>query len=142
MASKAAADREATTRSRTLKKQKGICRDHGVHLLWCLANCDGEIGDKELDAILDYCTACLSRVSLAPTLKQRGALVSYIRSLRPTAKTINKTVMRLTSLREDVREQFLEGCVAVAKANGADHTDELQTAVNKISQEIAGRDIL
>ncbi len=126
----------------TLKIQKEICRDHGVHLLRLLADSDGKFGSDELNAIMDYCTACLSSVELAPTLQQRPAIARYIKGLRATENMISKSVAQLTSSPEDVQNRFLEGCVAVANGNSETITPEVQKAVNQLSQEIMGREFL
>ncbi len=126
----------------TLKIQKDICRDHGVHLLRLLADSDGKFGPDELNAIMDYCTACLSSVELAPTLQQRPAIARYIKGLRATENMISKSVAQLTSSPEDVQNRFLEGCVAVANGNSETITPEVQKAVNQLSQEIMGREFL
>ncbi len=126
----------------TLKIQKEVCRDHGVHLLRLLADSDGKFGSDELNAIMDYCTACLSSVELAPTLQQRPAIARYIKGLRATENMISKSVAQLTSSSEDVQNRFLEGCVAVANGSSETITPEVQKAVNELSQEIMGREYL
>lgn len=128
--------------SDTLKTQKDICRDHGVHLLRLLADADGKFGSDELNAIMDYCTACLSSVELAPTLEQRPALARYIKGLRATESMISKSVAQLTSSPEDVQDRFLEGCVAVANVRNEELTPEIQRAVNQLSKEIKGKEYL
>ena len=147
MASKASAAAKKTKRqeeksAETLKLQKDVCRDHGVHLLRLLADSDGEFGSDELNAIMDYCTACLSSVELAPTLQQRPALARYIKSLRATENMISKSVEQLTNSPEEVQSRFLEGCVAVANVNSDTVRPDVQTAVNRLSKEIMGREFL
>ncbi len=126
----------------TIKMQKDVCRDHGVHLLRLLADSDGKFGPDELDAIMDYCTACLSSVQLAPTLQQRPALARYIKSLRATDNMINQSVAKLTNSPEDIQSRFLESCVTVANVNGETTRPDVQNAVNRLSREIMGRKYL
>lgn len=133
---------QSNKQSDTLKAQKDICREHGVHLLRLLADSDGKFGSDELDAIMDYCTACLSSMQLAPTLQQRPALARYIKGLRATENMISKSVAHLTTSPEDVQNRFLEGCVAVANVSGDELTPEVQRAVNQLSKEIKGKEFL
>ena len=134
--------RRPSKSAETLKIQKEVCKDHGVHLLRLLADSDGDFGDDELNAIMDYCTACLSSVELAPTLEQRPALARYIRQLRATENMISKSVAQLTNSPEEVQSRFLKGCVAVANVNSDTIRPDVQLAVNKLSQEIMGREFL
>lgn len=134
--------RQASKSAEILKMQKDVCRDHGVHLLRLLADSDGEFGSDELDAIMDYCTACLSSVELAPTLQQRTALARYIKSLRATENMISKSVAKLTNSPEDIQSRFLKGCVAVANVNSETVRPDVQIAVNQLSKEIMGREFL
>ena len=134
--------RRPSKSAETLKIQKEVCRDHGVHLLRLLADSDGEFGSDELNAIMDYCTACLSSVELAPTLEQRPALARYIKQLRATENMISKSVAQLTNSPEDVQSRFLKCCVAVANVNSETVRPDVQLAVNKLSKEIMGREFL
>lgn len=134
--------RRSAKSAETLKMQKEVCKDHGVHLLRLLADSDGEFGTDELNAIMDYCTACLSSVELAPTLEQRPALARYIKQLRATENMISKSVAQLTNSPEEVQSRFLKGCVAVANVNSDTVRPDVQLAVNKLSKEIMGREFL
>ncbi|MEM8685951.1 MAG: hypothetical protein AAGF81_01385 [Pseudomonadota bacterium] len=126
----------------TLKRQKEVCRDHGVHLLRLLADSDGAFGSDELNAIMDYCTSCLSSMKLAPTLEQRPHLARYIKQLRATENMVSKSVAQLTNSPEDVQSRFLKGCVAVASVHSDEVRPDVQLAVNRLSKEIMGREFL
>lgn len=134
--------RKTAKSAETLKRQKDVCRDHGVHLLRLLADSDGEFGSDELNAIMDYCTACLSSMQLAPTLEQRPHLARYIKQLRATENMVNKSVAQLTNSPEDVQSRFLKGCVAVASVHSDTVRPDVQLAVNRLSKEIMGREFL
>ena len=120
---------------------KATSRKKGLHLLWCFANADDDFHHTELDTILNYCETMCELEGIISTEEELGLLGKYIKRLRPTGQTIDKSVDTLLNLSSTDIDSFLHACIQVAKADGYIHPQEI-VAINTISNELVGRNIL
>lgn len=133
--------KRALAKTNNITAAKHVVRSQGVHLLWCFANADGDFDPRELDVIIDYCEQCCLEKNLHLSESDRADLAKYIKSLRPTSHTVDKSISDMGRANNTSLNRFLKYCVLIAKADGHIHPDEI-TAINTISNEIVGYDIL
>lgn len=120
-----------------LKSAKQIARENGTHLLWCLANSDGDFHPSEHDCVLNYLLNDIGISGIYLTEADLKKLQKHLLNLRPTGKTIDRSIEFARGFDDYQMHRFLAACLAVIQADGEVDETEKQ-AINTISFELVG----